>query len=107
MRIKRVSIWNVPGTAGGQMTRCWTSTFRPDLGAAPLVMEFWPMKNSEPRLKPEENVYLESHRGRKSEWAGMGSGSKVAEAEGGHRARRGEKCGGRGRFRCPPRGPGR
>lgn len=73
MRIKRVNICNMPGTVGGEVTSCWTSGFRPDLGAAPSVLEFWLMKNSEPRLKPEDKIYLEGHGGRKSEPAGMGS----------------------------------
>ena len=32
-----------------------------------LVFEFWLRKDSEPRLKVSKKVYLESHRGRRSE----------------------------------------
>ena len=37
------------------------------LGSATLVLGFWLRKNSEPRLKLQEKVYLESHRGRRIE----------------------------------------
>ena len=38
-----------------------------DLSSANSVLEFWLRNNSEPRLKLQEKVYLESHRDRRSE----------------------------------------
>ena len=38
---------------------------------ATSILEFWLRKNSEPRLKYKQNFYLESHRGGRSEPAGL------------------------------------
>ena len=52
-----------------------------DLGSATSVLEFWLRKNSEPRLKLQEKVYLESRTGRKSEPVGCRFRKQVTQAE--------------------------
>lgn len=52
-----------------------------DLGSAPLVLEFWPRKNSEPRLRYKQKSILESQRGRTSEPAELhGLREQITEA---------------------------
>lgn len=68
-----------------------------DLDSATSVLEFWLRKNSDARLKLQEQVYLQSHRGsrepraasRAAEEMGSGSGygGQRARAPGGRRGR--------------------